>query len=161
MKTAQVCMNWNVKFSLLSYKSIRRSGDKTGDTGDLGWTIYHTSSKVNPTWDGDVTWPHEFGLASLWRHYDHDGVSNHQPHDCLLNCLFRRWSKKIPKLRVTGLCAGNLPVTGEFPAQRVSNAENVSSWWRHYSGWVIPSFLTCIVTFISTISDDQKHYKDT
>ena len=29
------------------------------------------------------------------------------------------------------LCAGNSPVTGEFPAQRASNAENVSIWWRH------------------------------
>ena len=29
-----------------------------------------------------------------WRHNDHDGVSNHQPHDCLLNRLFRRRSKK-------------------------------------------------------------------
>ena len=26
----------------------------------------------------------------------------------------------------------NSPVTGEFPAQRVSNAENVSIWWRHH-----------------------------
>ena len=49
-----------------------------------------------------------------WRHYD--GVSNHQPHDCLLNRLFRRRSKKTSKLRITGLCAGNLPMTGEFPA---------------------------------------------
>ena len=24
------------------------------------------------------------------------------------------------------------PVTGEFPAQRASNAENVSIWWRHH-----------------------------
>ena len=31
-------------------------------------------------------------------------VSNHQPHDCLLNRLFRRKSKKTSKLRVTGLC---------------------------------------------------------
>ena len=31
--------------------------------------------------------------------------------------------KKTPKLRVTGLCEGNSPVTGEFPAQRASNAE--------------------------------------
>ena len=35
------------------------------------------------------------------------------------------------KLRVTGLCAGNSPGTGEFPAQMASNAENVSIWWRH------------------------------
>ena len=67
-----------------------------------------------------------------WRYNGHDGISNHQPHDCLLDCLFRRRSKKAPKLRVAGLCAGNSPVTGEFPAQRVSNAENVSIWWRHH-----------------------------
>ena len=61
-----------------------------------------------------------------------DGVSNHQPRDCLLNRLFRRRSKKISKFRVTGFCAGNSPVTGEFPAQRASNAENVPIWWRHH-----------------------------
>ena len=36
------------------------------------------------------------------------------------------------KLRVTGLCAGNSPMTGEFPAQRASKSENVSIWWRHH-----------------------------
>ena len=40
--------------------------------------------------------------------------------------------KKTPKLHVTGLCDGNSPVTGEFPAQRTSNAENVSILWRHH-----------------------------
>ena len=29
-------------------------------------------------------------------------------------------------------CAGNSSVTGEFPAQKVSNAENVSIWCRHH-----------------------------
>ena len=29
------------------------------------------------------------------------------------------------------LCDGNSPVTGEFPAQKTSNAEDVSIWWRH------------------------------
>ena len=67
-----------------------------------------------------------------WRHNEHDGVSNHQSHGCLPKRLFRRRSKKTLKLRVTGLCVGNLPVTGEFPAQRASNAENVSIWWRHH-----------------------------
>ena len=42
------------------------------------------------------------------------------------------YSKKTSKLRVTGLCEGNSPVTGEFPAQRASNAKNVSIWWRHH-----------------------------
>ena len=44
-----------------------------------------------------------------WRHNDHDSVSNHQPHGCLLNRLFRRISKKSSKLHVTGLCVGNSP----------------------------------------------------
>ena len=46
-------------------------------------------------------------FPSYWRHNDHEGVSNHQPHGCLLNRLFRRRSKKTSKLRVTGLCEGN------------------------------------------------------
>ena len=41
-----------------------------------------------------------------WRHNGRNSVSIHQPHDCLLNRLFRRRSKKTSKLRVTGLCVG-------------------------------------------------------
>ena len=67
-----------------------------------------------------------------WRHNERDSVSNHQPHGCLLKRLFRRRSKKTSKLRVTGLCKGNSPGTGEFPAQMASIAENVSIWWRHH-----------------------------
>ena len=86
-----------------------------------------------------------------WRHNGLDGVSNHQPHHCLLNCLFRRRSKKTSKIRVTGLCAGNSPVTGAFPAQMASNAENVCIWWRHHeiplmyhkAAWIS---ITCMVT---------------
>ena len=63
-----------------------------------------------------------------WRHNGCDGVSNHQPHNCLLKRLFRRRSKETSKLCVTGLCAGNSPVSG---LQMASNAENVSIWWRH------------------------------
>ena len=42
--------------------------------------------------------------------------------------------RKTSKLCVIGLCAGNSPVTGEFPAQRASNAVNVSISWRHHEG---------------------------
>ena len=74
------------------------------------------------------------GIMALWsyiiaRHYshnEHNGISNYQPHDCLPNCLFRRISKKTSKLRVTDSLCGEFTVIGEFPAQRVSNAENVS-----------------------------------
>ena len=67
-----------------------------------------------------------------WRHNGRNSVSNHQPHHCLLNRLFRRRSKETSKLRVTGLCVGNSPGTGEFPAQMASYAETVSIWWLHH-----------------------------
>ena len=35
-------------------------------------------------------------------------------------------SKKTLKVRITGLCEENLPVSSEFPAQRASNVENIS-----------------------------------
>ena len=53
----------------------------------------------------------------------------HNGRDC---SLFRRRSKKTSQFRVTGLCAGISPGTGEFPAQMASNAEYVSIWWRHH-----------------------------
>ena len=67
------------------------------------------------------------------KHASRAGTSNYIPRACLLNRLFGRRSKKTSKTRVTGLCAGNSPVTGEFPAQMASNAENVSIWWRHHA----------------------------
>ena len=72
------------------------------------------------------------GITLPWRHDKRDGISNHQCIGCLLNRLFRRRSEKTSKLRVTGLCEGNPPVTGGFPLQRASNMENVSIWWHHH-----------------------------
>ena len=66
-----------------------------------------------------------------WRHNDHDSVSNHQPHGCLLNRLFRRRSRNIKAPRHWPLW-GEFSGIGEFPAQRPSYAENVSIWWRHH-----------------------------
>ena len=66
-----------------------------------------------------------FGTTVQWRYNEHDGVSNHRRLDCLINRLFRRRSKKISKIHVTGFCDGNVPITGEFPAQRASNAEHI------------------------------------
>ena len=69
---------------------------------------------------GQKTWQR---CPLQWRHNGRDRVSNHQTHDCLLNRLFRRRSKKTSRPCVTDLCAGNSPGTGEFPAQMASNAE--------------------------------------
>ena len=73
-----------------------------------------------------------YDLTLLWRHNGRDCVSNHQRLHCLLNCWFRHRSKKTSKLSVTGICVGNSPATDEFPAQKASDAENASIWWRHY-----------------------------
>ena len=67
-----------------------------------------------------------------WRHNELNGVSDHQPHDCLLN-QFGRWSKKTSKLCVTGLCAGNSsgPVNSphKWPVTRKSFHMMMSSWY--------------------------------
>ena len=94
----------------------------------IHWQVWtqHTCGK-HVMWP-DAPCPH---VSLLWRLNGCGGLSNHQPHDCLLSRLFRHISKKTSKLRVTGLCEGNSPGTGEFPPQRASNAENDSIWWRH------------------------------
>ena len=66
-----------------------------------------------------------------WSHNERDGVSTGVSIVCSTVC----WGadkKKQHKLSVTDLCAGKSPVTGDFPAQMASNAENVSIWWRHH-----------------------------
>ena len=116
-----------------------------------------------------------------WRHNKRSGIAKHQPHDCLVNCLFRRRSKKTSsKVRVTGFCAGNSPVTGEFPAQKASNAKNVFIWWRsmryvttaskitaknHYSNFIMSAMasqITGVSIVYSTVcsgADQRKHQR--
>ena len=95
-------------------------------------------------------------VSLLGRHNGRGSVSNHQPRDCLLNRLFRRRSKKTSKLRVTCLCVGNSPGTGEFPAQRASNAEIVSILWRH--GLVPRRSLGTLMHICTTGLDISKTY---
>ena len=65
--------------------------------------------------------------------------------------------KHQPKLRVTGLCEGNSPVTGEFPSQRASNAENVSIWWRLHGHGAIDQTPCDLVTHLS-VSELDGHW---
>ena len=85
---------------------------------DCSWCIHAIWMRIISSMD----------LPLRWRHNRRSRVSNHQPHECLHNRLFRRRSKKTPKLRITGRCVVNSPGTGEFPAQMASDAENVSIW---------------------------------
>ena len=75
-------------------------------------------------------WPVAEEATSRYLNHRHDGVSNHRGIDGLLNRLFWRRSTKTSTFRATGLFEGNPPVTGGFPSQRTSNAENISIWWR-------------------------------
>ena len=61
------------------------------------------------------------GSALQWRHNERNGVSTHQPHDCLLNQLFRCRSNQTSKLRVTSFCEGNSPLTGRFEYNKISS----------------------------------------
>ena len=83
---------WSSRTTLLLFIHVYISGHKQANIHT--WTIAHLLK---------------------WRHNDHDGVSNHQPHGCLLNRLFTRRSKKTSKLRVTGLCVGNSPAPVNSP----------------------------------------------
>ena len=107
-----------------------------------------------------------------WCHNECDGVSNHRRFDCLLSRLFGFRSENTSKLRVTGLCVGNSPVTGGFPSQRASDAENVSIWWRHHDGvmiyanMILPKmFLSCsqgktVLTPLSPLIRHRPHSVD-
>ena len=61
---------------------------------------------------------HKHDKSLQWRHNERDGVPNLRRLDCILNRLFRRRSKKTSNLRITVLCEGNSPATGDFPAQK-------------------------------------------
>ena len=74
-----------------------------------------------------VTAPHRWCEAVIqcpleWHHNGRDSVSNHQPHDCLLNRLFRRRSKKTPNSAslafVRGIHRGPVNSQHKWPVKR-------------------------------------------
>ena len=80
-------------------------------------------------------------LTKICKHYNDVTVS---VIACQITCVSIVYSNKTAKLRVTSLCEGNSLMTGEFPAQRASNAENVSTWWRHHIN-LVSNFLADIL----------------
>ena len=97
-----------------------------------------------------------------WRQNGRDSVSNHQPNDCLFSQQFIQTqikeNTKAP--RHWPLC-GKFTGTGEFPAQRVSNADDVSIWWRHhglkitYLGMFSIKICFCKLILCTCITNDQ------
>ena len=100
------------------------------------YALWHITNAKEVSWN-------THGIKALqWRHNKCDSVSNHRRPDCLFNRLFRRISKKISNLHVTGLCEGNPSVTGGLHSKRASYAKNVFIWWRHH----YCNFCRCIGT---------------
>ena len=64
--------------------------------------------------------------------------------------------RKTSKLHVTGLCVGNSPGTGEFPAQMASYVENVSIWWRHHVSIIkIRKLWACLFFIMGFLSQEN------
>ena len=82
------------------------------------------------------------GLAAHYSNVIMNAMASQITGIPMVSLLFRRRSKKTSKLRVTGLYAGNSPVTGEFPSQMASNAGNVSIWWRHHAIYASVNWIT-------------------
>ena len=97
---------------------------KSQAIGLFGWQLIRANNKAPHRWfflpsqragNADSSHIMTSGCASLqWCHNGRDGVSNHQPHHCLLNWLFRRRSKNISKLYATG----NIPALVQIMAWR-------------------------------------------
>ena len=143
----QVCQMRVTKIMYVFMHQTKCSLFHTWVTSIMGTDMLIAITCIDLTLNGHMMFWRRASWTLPWRHNDHDGVSNHQPHGCLLNRLFRRRSKKISKLRVTGPLCGEFTGTSEFLAQRASNVENVSIWWRHHECWLQtqnPESLICI-----------------
>ena len=118
-----ILYSWHLPFMAFNLGS--RGGNCLGLVDRLGWhTVPNIYALVLYGQSHSSLCAKLFLCVHIqWRHNERDGVSNHQPRDCLLNLLSRRRSKETSKLRATGLCKGNSTVTDDFPAQRASNME--------------------------------------
>ena len=99
---------------------ISKMGQVIGRACLVTWFCYYLTAKPgNQT--GAPSWPDPyahglgvpyFSMSLQWYHTERDGVSNHQPHDCLLNCLFKAQIKE----NIKALC--HWPLCGEFTGHR-------------------------------------------
>ena len=91
-----------------------------------------------------------FKVSLQWRHNEHDGVSNHHPHDCLLIRLFRhQCSASLAFVLGIHWWSVNSP-------QRASKAENDVIMWKIYVSsmsdrnlWDCPQCVTEICEMVS------------
>ena len=92
-----------------------------------------------------------------WHHNEHDGISNHQRLDGLFNRLFRRRSKKISKLRITGLWGGELTGDQWIPLTKGQLCENFLHLMTSSSIFLI-TCITVILTLCLRWFDNEVEY---
>ena len=108
-----------------------------GGTNEMGdqWNGWCTGAKwvaieMGDQWDGGLL---RWGTNEMGDQWDGGPM--------MCTRLSKAQIKEISKLWTTGLCEGNSPVTAKFPAQRASNAEDVSIGWRHHDTKMLPNSL--------------------
>ena len=86
-------------------------------------------------------------------HFDfsaHESVDKNHYSDVIMGAIvnstvyWREDQRKHHSSASLALVRGNSLVTGEFPAQRASNAGNVSIWWRHRGHWKLSKSIKSI-----------------
>ena len=76
------------------------------------------------------------GWTLLWSHNERDGVSNHQPHDCLLNRLFKAQIKEhqssgsLPFVRGIHRWTVNSPHKGPVTRKMLPLDDVIMNLWR-------------------------------
>ena len=96
-------------------------------------SVTDTYIGLTPCWISLNKYKYEFPFLSFLHTYYSDIMMCEMPSQitsisivCSIACSCA--DQGTSKLIITGLCEGNPSVTGRFPSQRASNAENVSIW---------------------------------
>ena len=92
------------------------------------YILLYVLSSVVRTWNYSVILVPNITVKSSWAWWRFKSPAS----PFFAQQLVQAQIKENSKVRVTGLCEGNPPVTGRFVSQRACNAENISIWWRHH-----------------------------
>ena len=108
-------------------------------------TVYHVN--VNRTWFDFIACRHIYVLCvflGFFLHYNDvimSGMAVHFTGVSVVYSILCSCPDQTSKLRISGLCEGNSPVTGERP----SKVKNISIGWRHHAP--IPFGVALILRF--------------
>ena len=106
------------------------------------WVTISSGDNLLPDGNGSLFDPllamvSEMPRSSHWYHYSDVIMSAMASQITGVSIVYSTFcsgagQRKHQSSALLAICARNSPVTGEFSAQRASNAENVSICWRHH-----------------------------